>query len=57
MPYNAEVWGRASTATGQYRNYFNVKYKVPLEYVNKQASVNFDKVDNLKLFDNTEEFF
>ena len=57
MPYNVEVWGRASTATGQYRNYFNVKYKVPLEYVNKQASVNFDKVDNLKLFDNTEEFF
>ena len=28
-----------------------------MEYVNKQASVNFDKVENLKLFDSTEEIF
>ena len=28
-----------------------------MEYVNKKASVNFDKVDNLKLFDSTEEIF
>ena len=34
-----------------------VEYKEPLEYVNKQASINFDKVDNLNLFDSTEEIF
>ena len=28
-----------------------------MEYVNEQNSVNFDKVDNLKLFDSSEENF
>ena len=28
-----------------------------MEYVDKQASVNFDKVDSLKLFDNTNKIF
>ena len=38
-------------------NHFNLEYKEPYEYVNKQAFVNFDKVDNLISFDNTEEVF
>ena len=50
--HNVKILGRAGKATGQHKNHFNVEYKEPREYVNKQASVNFDKVDNLKLFNN-----
>ena len=57
VSYTIEILGTAGTTTGQYKNHINVEYKVPLEYVNKQASVNFVKVDNLKSFDNTEEIF
>ena len=57
VPYTIEILGTAGTATGQYKNHINVEYKEPLEYVNKQASINFVKVDNLKSFDNTEEIF
>ena len=55
--YTVEILGRAGKATGQYKNHFNVEYEEPLEYVNKQASVNFHKVDYLELFDSTEEIF
>ena len=54
VSYTIEILG---TATGQYKNHINVEYKEPLEYVNKQASINFVKVDNLKSFYNTEEIF
>ena len=57
MPHTVEILGKAGKATGQYKTHFNVEYKEPLEYVNKQASINFDKVDHLKLFDRTEEIF
>ena len=57
VPYFVEILGRAGKATGQYKNYFNVEYQEPYEYLHKQASVNFDKVDNLKLLDSTEEIF
>ena len=56
-PYTVEILDTAGTATGKYKNHINVEYKEPSKYVNNQASVNFDKVDNLKLFDSTEEIF
>ena len=57
MPYTVEISGVAGKATSQYKNNFNVEYKESCEYVNKQASVNFDKTGDLKLFDSTEEIF
>ena len=54
MPYTVKMLSRAGKATGQSKNHFNVEYKESYEYVNKQASVNLDKVDNLKLLDSTE---
>ena len=57
VSYTVKILGRAAIATGQYKNHINVEYKEPFKYVNNQASVNFDKVDNLKLFDSTEEIF
>ena len=46
VSYTVEILGSAGKATGQYKNHFNVEYKQPYEYLNKQASVNFDKVNN-----------
>ena len=55
VPYLVEIISRAGKAKGQYKNCFNVKYKEPLEYETTHGHVDFDKVHDIKVIDNTEQ--
>ena len=53
--YTVEIIGRAGKAKGQYKNCFNVEYKKPSAYESTQGHVNFDKVNDIKVIDKTEQ--
>ena len=48
---------QADKTTGWYRNYFNVEYKHQDEEKNKKRYVNFDRVNNIKILDKSEEIY
>ena len=52
---DTEIIDRKGKAKGQYKNCFNVGYKKPSAYESTQGHVNFDKVNDIKVIDKTEQ--